>query len=81
VKEKKIPLPHNKALNTENKEGILKVIRKKGQVRYKVKTIRIIPNFSGESKSQDGMDRCLTYSKRPQMQAQTTICSKTFPSP
>ena len=36
-------------LNVQNKERILKEVRKKGQVTYKGRPIRIIPNFSTET--------------------------------
>jgi hypothetical protein len=36
-------------LNVQNKERILKDARKKGQVTYKGRPIRIIPNFSTET--------------------------------
>jgi hypothetical protein len=39
--EKKIKTP-----NVQNKERILKVVRKKGQVTYKGRPIRITPDFS-----------------------------------
>jgi hypothetical protein len=35
-----------KTLNKQNKERILKAAREKGQVTYKGKPIRIIPDFS-----------------------------------
>jgi len=35
-----------KTLNVQNKEGILKDVREKGQVTYKDRPIRIIPDFS-----------------------------------
>jgi hypothetical protein len=38
-----------KTRNGENKERILKVIREKDQVTYKVRPIRIIPDFSPET--------------------------------
>jgi hypothetical protein len=34
-----------KTLNTQNKERILKAARKKGQVTYKSRPFRIIPDF------------------------------------
>jgi DNA-directed RNA polymerase beta subunit len=37
-----------KALNAQNKERILKAIRKKGQVPYESRPIRITPDFSTE---------------------------------
>ena len=42
-----------KTLNVQNKERILKATRGKGQVM----PIRIIPDFSTDSKSQRGLDR------------------------
>ena len=38
-----------KAPNVLNKEGILKAVREKGQVTYKGRPIRIIPDFSPET--------------------------------
>jgi len=38
-----------KALHAKNKERLLKVIRGKGKVTHKGRTIRIIPNFSKET--------------------------------
>jgi len=38
-----------KTPNTQNKESILKAARKKGQVTYKGKPIRITPAFSTET--------------------------------
>ena len=38
-----------KTLNTQNKERILKAARGKGQVTYKGRPIRIIPDFSSET--------------------------------
>ena len=38
-----------KTLNAQNKERILKAVREKGQVIYKGRTIRIIPDFSPET--------------------------------
>jgi hypothetical protein len=38
-----------KTLNTQNKERILKVVRGNGQVTYKGRPIRIIPDFSTET--------------------------------
>ena len=38
-----------KTVNTWNKERILKVVREKGQVIYKGRPIRIIPDFSTET--------------------------------
>ena len=38
-----------KMLNVQNKERILKVVREKGQVAYKGRPIRIIPDFSTET--------------------------------
>ena len=35
--------------NAQNKERILKAVREKGQVIYKGKSIRIIPDFSSET--------------------------------
>jgi hypothetical protein len=35
--------------NAQNKERILKAVREKGQVTYKGKPIRIIPDFSPET--------------------------------
>ena len=37
-----------KTPNTQNKERILKAVREKGQVIYKGRPIRIIPDFSPE---------------------------------
>ena len=38
-----------KTPNTQNKERILKAVREKGQVTYKGRPIRIIPDFSPET--------------------------------
>jgi hypothetical protein len=38
-----------KTSNTQNKERILKAVRKKSQVTYKGRAIRIIPDFSPET--------------------------------
>jgi hypothetical protein len=38
-----------KTSNAQNKERILKEVRKKGQVTYKGRPIRIIPDFSLET--------------------------------
>jgi hypothetical protein len=38
-----------KTPNTQNKENVLKAVREKGQVIYKGRTIRIIPDFSPET--------------------------------
>jgi hypothetical protein len=38
-----------KTLNAQNKEGILKAVRKNGQVKYKGRLIRITPGFSTET--------------------------------
>ena len=38
-----------KTLNTQNKERILKTVREKGQVTYKVKPIRITTDFSTDT--------------------------------
>jgi hypothetical protein len=38
-----------KTSNTQNKERILKAVREKGQVTYKGRPIRIIPDFSPET--------------------------------
>ncbi len=49
--EKKFLLSYNN-LNTKNKEQkkiILKVVTEKGQVKYKGRPIRIIPDFSTET--------------------------------
>ena len=46
-----------KTLNTQNKERILKATRKKGQVTYKVRPIRITPIFSTDYKSQKSLIR------------------------
>ena len=37
-----------KTLNAQNKDRILKAVREKGQVTYRGRTIRIIPDFSIE---------------------------------
>jgi hypothetical protein len=39
-----------KTTNAQNKERILKAVRKKGQVTYKGRPIRITPDFSPETK-------------------------------
>ena len=38
-----------KTLNVQNKERILNALREKGQVTYKGRPIRIIPDFSPET--------------------------------
>ena len=38
-----------KTQNAENKERILKAVRKKGQVTYKDRPIRVTPDFSPET--------------------------------
>jgi len=38
-----------KTLNAQNKERIFKAVRQKGQVTYKGRSIRIIPDFSTET--------------------------------
>jgi hypothetical protein len=38
-----------KTPNAQNKERILKAVRKKGQITYKGRPIRIIPDFSAET--------------------------------
>ena len=38
-----------KTSNAQNKERILKAVRKKGQVTYKGRPIRITPDFSPET--------------------------------
>lgn len=39
---------NNQTLNVRNKEGILKTTRERNQVTYKVRPIRIKPEFSVE---------------------------------
>jgi hypothetical protein len=78
--EKKFLLSYNN-LNTKYKEQkkiILKVVTEKGQVKYKGRPIRIIPDFSTDSKSQKILGRCHTDSKRTKIPAQDTIPSKTL---
>jgi hypothetical protein len=63
----------------QNNEGILKASREKKTKKHKGKPMRITLDFStGDSKSQKGLERCLTVSKRPQMPAETTIPRKKF---
>ena len=38
-----------KTLNAQNKEGIIKAIREKGQVTYEGSPIRVTPDFSTET--------------------------------
>jgi hypothetical protein len=38
-----------KTQNAQNKERILKALRKKGKVTYKARAIRVTPNFSPET--------------------------------
>jgi hypothetical protein len=61
-----------KTPNAINKERILKVVREKGQVTYKSRSIRITPDFE----SQKILSRCHKDPKRTQMPAQATIPSK-----
>jgi hypothetical protein len=51
--EKKILSSHKiKTLNPQNKERILKTARKKGQVTYKSRPMRITPDFSDRALSE-----------------------------
>jgi hypothetical protein len=67
-----------KILNTQNKERILKAARSKGQVAYKGRPIRVIPDFSTDYESQKSWVRGHADSKRTQVLAQATISSKSL---
>jgi hypothetical protein len=43
-----------KTISTENKERILKAVRKKNQITYKGKHIKITTGFSTETLKQEG---------------------------
>jgi len=48
--EEKLVLSHNTPTpNAQNKERILKAVRRKSQVTYKGRPIRITPDFSPET--------------------------------
>ena len=65
--------------NALNKNRILKEVKGKGQVTYKVRPIRITPAFLPETmKARKILDRCYTDTKRTQMPAQATIPSQTL---
>jgi hypothetical protein len=64
--------------NALNKDRILKAVREKGQVTYKSRPIRIIPDFSPDTMKARRSWTCYTNSKRTQMPAQGTIPSKTL---
>jgi hypothetical protein len=59
---------------------MLKAVRKKGQVTYKSRPIRIIPKFSPETIKvrKKILGRCHTATKRTKMPAQATIPRKTL---
>jgi hypothetical protein len=68
-----------RATNELNKDRILKAVRKKVQVTYKCRPIRITPDFfTRDNESQKILDRYYTEPKRTQMPAQATIPSKTL---
>jgi hypothetical protein len=64
-----------KTLSIQNKERILKTARRKDQVTYKGKPIRITHNFSMKTLKGRGLERGSTDSTRPQM---PSISRKTF---
>ena len=60
-------------------QRILRTAKEKGQVTYKGKSIRITPDFSMKTMNlRKVSDRCATDTKRPWVQAQTTVPSKAF---
>jgi hypothetical protein len=65
-----------KTLNAQNKERVLTAARKKDQVIYEGRPIRITPDFSTEYESQKSMVRGHADSKRTQMPFQANIPSK-----
>jgi hypothetical protein len=69
-----------KTPNALNKERILKAARKNGQVTYKGRPMRIIPDFLPETIKdlQKILGRSHTESRRTQMPAQATIPRKTL---
>ena len=62
-----------KTPNAQNKERILKAVRKKGHVTYKGRPIRIKSDYSPQTITPK---RCHTKLKRTQMPGQTTIARK-----
>jgi hypothetical protein len=64
--------------NALYKYRILKEVREQFQVKYKGKPIRITPDFSPETESQNILERCYTDTKRKKLPGQTTIPSQTF---
>ena len=59
------------------KKRILKSAKEKGQVKYKDRLIRIIPDFSTEILKARRACADVLQTLRPQMSAQTTIPNKT----
>ena len=53
-----------KTPNTQNKEGILNVVREKGKVTYKGTSVRITQDFSTKTKNQKIFGRFQTDPKR-----------------
>jgi hypothetical protein len=69
-----VPQNNQNTRNTEQRKNI-KSCKGKGQVIYKGRTIRIIPNFSTETLK---VRRTWTDSRRPQTPAQTIIPNRTL---
>ena len=68
-----------KTSNAQNKERILKAIREKGQVTYKVRPIRITPDFSPETmKARRSWADVIQTLREHKMPAQATIPSQTL---
>jgi hypothetical protein len=77
-KNRKIILPYNiQTLNVKKKERILKTARKKGQVTYKSRPIRIPSNFSTETvKVRRAGVNVLQTPKRPQVSVRLLLYSE-----
>ena len=67
-----------KTLNAQNKERLLKAAREKGQVTFKVRPIRITPDFSTDYERQKNLVRNHADSIKTLMPAQAPIPSKTL---
>lgn len=68
-----------KTLNAENKQRTLKAASEKGQVIYKGRPIRIVPDFSTETmNARRAWPEVMHTLKRTQMTSQATVPSRTL---